>query len=927
MPLDFNITSTWDGKPLGKERPVQLHLSGSPDGEHLEVSIIAPFYDDPPSSDAPSGESVIPLYRDEVVEAYFLNDEDQYFQVQLTPRGHYQGHLYNGERVWIRFHLPLMTTARINRESNTWTGLIKIPVDYLPRNVTKFNAFAMHGANANRQFWSLFPSDGSLTEPDFHALQFFEEVDFTQILPNLPEESSQLWLDAVEGIFRYHIKTEWNSKPVTHEPVEIKLQGFEAGVEMNVTAPFFNDPKPDGPSGQPFYGLWDYEVVEMFFLNDNDEYLEVELGPWGQHLLLLLKGARNAIKHSMPLDYIAQVPTTTDGKWTGSALIPPEYFPPNVTRINAYAIHGTDKDRVYESLFPAPENDLDYPQPDFHRLELFKPIDFQFQMPNNSEYSQLWQDAMTSGGKSSTGISPVVKDEEEVEITTTLGLRDEDEEFVTTFAPETARPFSSSSSSTRRRGGQGGSSTRRRRPMPHRVDTQVVPRGQSRKEDQSLFQQRRGEAQFFNPGPVPRPHQVRGTAPGRFQDRVLVSEAADQNRNVDQRFSQGNDGFQNQGFQFQDQGRPQVAFQDQGRPQVAFQNRDRFEESRPFQNQGQFRPPQQDRNRFEETRPFQNQGQPQQDRFEETLPFQSQGQFRPPQQFQGQGQQQFLPPQQIQEQTQQQFLPPQRFQEQGEQLFQTRPEAPAFQERDQYEEPQSFPQGQDPQVFLAPQPDEEQFETQPPFFPEEEEEEEAIEEEAIEEEPVEAAAEEEAPAEELPAEDTETAAEEETAPMEDVTAVEEEAEAAGGQSSRSDVEEDDGPVEVQPEPEESGPQEPPPEPEEPAKNATQVEQPEDAQEPVVMPVTEGKNRSGQDAVSSYDLPKELMPIHPGGGSKFEDLEQERLDKTKMSQTKADDDDAEDGNAHNAEGLYSTCSVPRASLLLAPVAAVLVRTLV
>lgn len=50
----------------------------------------------------------------------------------------------------------------------------------------------------------------------------------------------------------------------------------------------------------------------MFFLNDNDEYLEVELGPWGQHLLLLLKGERNAIKHSMPLDYIAELPTDED---------------------------------------------------------------------------------------------------------------------------------------------------------------------------------------------------------------------------------------------------------------------------------------------------------------------------------------------------------------------------------------------------------------------------------------------------------------------------------------------------------------------------------------------------------------------------------------------------------------------------------------
>ena len=44
----------------------------------------------------------------------------------------------------------------------------------------------------------------------------------------------------------------------------------------------------------------------MFFLNKNDEYLEVELGPWGQHLLLLLQGERNAIKHSLPLDFIAE---------------------------------------------------------------------------------------------------------------------------------------------------------------------------------------------------------------------------------------------------------------------------------------------------------------------------------------------------------------------------------------------------------------------------------------------------------------------------------------------------------------------------------------------------------------------------------------------------------------------------------------------
>ncbi|XP_045625946.2 uncharacterized protein [Procambarus clarkii] len=79
------------------------------------------------------------------------------------------------------------------------------------------------------------------------------------------------------------------------------------------------------------------------------------------------------------------------------------------------------------------------------------------------------------------------------------------------------------------------------------------------------------------------------------------------------------------------------------------------------------------------------------------------------------------------------------------------------------------------------------------------------------------------------------------------------------------------------------------------------------QEPVVLPVTEGKNR-GQEPVVHYGLPKELMPIHPGGGSKFEDLEREKLERAKMAQTKADDDgDTENGTSHDAEGLYSSAA--------------------
>lgn len=92
---------------------------------------------------------------------------------------------------------------------------------------------------------------------------------------------------------------------MNHDPVNIKLQPInDTSFKMLVTAPFFNDPaKPNSESGQPLFGLWEYEgtylwiqanhftsnvnldpsmwvVVELFLLNDNDQYVEIELCPW-----------------------------------------------------------------------------------------------------------------------------------------------------------------------------------------------------------------------------------------------------------------------------------------------------------------------------------------------------------------------------------------------------------------------------------------------------------------------------------------------------------------------------------------------------------------------------------------------------------------------------------------------------------------------
>ena len=66
-------------------------------------------------------------------------------------------------------------------------------------------------------------------------------------------------------------------------------------------------------------------------------------------------------RHTLPLEYRASIDNNT-GLWTGHARIPGDYFPPDVTLFNAYAIHGTGEDRVYEALYESSG-----PQPDFHR--------------------------------------------------------------------------------------------------------------------------------------------------------------------------------------------------------------------------------------------------------------------------------------------------------------------------------------------------------------------------------------------------------------------------------------------------------------------------------------------------------------------------------------------------------------------------------
>jgi hypothetical protein len=50
-----------------------------------------------------------------------------------------------------------------------------------------------------------------------------------------------------------------------------------------------------------------------------------------------------------------------DQRWTGVAEIPAKYFPSNVTKFNAYAIHGVDEGRTYEALYTTPTGKFQQP--------------------------------------------------------------------------------------------------------------------------------------------------------------------------------------------------------------------------------------------------------------------------------------------------------------------------------------------------------------------------------------------------------------------------------------------------------------------------------------------------------------------------------------------------------------------------------------
>jgi hypothetical protein len=160
-----------------------------------------------------------------------------------------------------------------------------------------------------------------------------------------------------------HIAHTWDGAPLDHhERATLSLHLTPNALTVEVDAPFHGDPPPPLPPGR-CPALWEREVIELFLVAPDGQYLELELGPHGHHLAIWLSGVRQIARDDLPVTFTAR---RDRDRWTGLAMLDAALLPPRPWRWNAYAIHGLGPQRRHLAMTPLPG-----PRPDFHQPHRF----------------------------------------------------------------------------------------------------------------------------------------------------------------------------------------------------------------------------------------------------------------------------------------------------------------------------------------------------------------------------------------------------------------------------------------------------------------------------------------------------------------------------------------------------------------------------
>jgi hypothetical protein len=172
-------------------------------------------------------------------------------------------------------------------------------------------------------------------------------------------------------VVELRIASTWDGEVVgADEEARLRLRLTTTELHIAVAAVFHGDLPPTGPVG-PTPRLWEHEVVELFLAGAGSadralRYTEIELSPWGHHLVLQLEGLRRPIAEGLPL---ALRTRRRGGRWHAAARLDRRLLPPPPWRANAFAVHGRHPHRRYLAATPLPG-----PEPDFHQPDRFPPL-------------------------------------------------------------------------------------------------------------------------------------------------------------------------------------------------------------------------------------------------------------------------------------------------------------------------------------------------------------------------------------------------------------------------------------------------------------------------------------------------------------------------------------------------------------------------
>lgn len=159
------IKRLWDGERARPAERSEVAFALGPEGLSIEMS--APFHRDPPPL-APPGRTEA-LWEYEVIELFLANDSGHYLELEFGPHGHYLALLFSGIRQLSPQDIPVSFQAQIDGES--WRGTARVETSYLPSQLRRANAYAIHGQAKNRRFLAAYPVPGP--RPDFHQPHLF----------------------------------------------------------------------------------------------------------------------------------------------------------------------------------------------------------------------------------------------------------------------------------------------------------------------------------------------------------------------------------------------------------------------------------------------------------------------------------------------------------------------------------------------------------------------------------------------------------------------------------------------------------------------------------------------------------------------------------------------------------------------------------